>query len=224
MSKKKEQPTKPSGKQDSKPAAKADKPTTEPLALKPAAEPAKPAVAAKPVAEPVAKPAEAKAAPAPVAPFAPVAPAAKAAEKPAPAPAAKPAEKPAPAPAAKPAEKPAAPAAKAAEKPAATAKSAASAKAGKAATAKSGAPVTIVVAKYDVGHGNSLYIRGEGATLSWESGILMDNVGSDVWVWTTTQIAEGMIAFKFLINDEIWSAGDNMSASVGETTTLTPYF
>ena len=195
MSKKKEQPTKPSGKQDSKPAAKADKPTTEPLALKPAAEPAKLAVAAKPVAETAAKPAEIKVDPAPVTPSAPPAPAAKAAEKPTPAPAAK-----------------------------AAAKPAAPSKAGKAAAAKSGAPVTIVVAKYDVGHGNSLYIRGEGAGLSWESGILMDNVGNDVWVWTTTQIAEGMVAFKFLINDEIWSAGDNMSASTGETTTLTPNF
>ncbi|MBK8536396.1 MAG: hypothetical protein IPL59_15470 [Candidatus Competibacteraceae bacterium] len=116
-------------------------------------------------------------------------------------------------------------AAKAPTKPAApAAKSAALSKAGKATTAKSGAPVTIVVAKYDVGHGNSLYIRGEGASLSWDAGILMDNVGSDVWVWTTTQIAEGMVAFKFLINDEIWSAGDNMSASTGETTTLTPNF
>ena len=84
--------------------------------------------------------------------------------------------------------------------------------------------VTVVVAKYDVGFGNSLYIRGEGAGLSWETGILMENVGNDVWVWTTSEIADEDLAFKFLVNDEIWSAGDNLSAAVGETTTLYPCF
>ena len=84
--------------------------------------------------------------------------------------------------------------------------------------------VTVMVAKYDVGFGNSLYIRGEGAGLSWETGILMENVGNDVWVWTTSEIADEDLAFKFLVNDEIWSAGDNLSAAVGETTTLYPCF
>lgn len=84
--------------------------------------------------------------------------------------------------------------------------------------------VTVVVAKYDVGFGNSLYIRGEGAGLSWETGILMENVGNDVWVWTTSEIADEDLAFKFLVNDEIWSAGDNLSAALGETTTHYPCF
>ncbi len=122
--------------------------------------------------------------------------------------------------------KPAAPAAKPAEpaKPAPAKAASAKAAPAKAAPAKASPPVTIIVAKFDVGHGNNLYIRGEGAGLSWDSGIQMENVGRDVWVWTTNQIAEGMVAFKFLINDEVWSAGDNLSASAGETTTLTPYF
>ena len=219
MAKKKE-PTKAPVKEDSRQAAMV--------------EPSKPAVVA-------AKPAETKPAPTP-------APAAKVAEKPAataptPAPAAKVAEKPAataptPAPAAKVAEKPAAPTpvpaapispapvAKAPAKAAATkATKPAAAKTSKSpASGKASGPVTIIVAKYDIGLGNSLYIRGEGAGLSWDAGTLMENVGSDVWVWTTNQMVEGLIAFKFLINDEIWSAGDNMSASAGETTTLTPYF
>jgi hypothetical protein len=50
------------------------------------------------------------------------------------------------------------------------------------------------------------------------------NAGRDVWVWTTDQIAEGMVTFKLLINDEGWLEGDNLSASAGETTTLTPTF
>ncbi|NJM13693.1 MAG: hypothetical protein HC889_19195 [Synechococcaceae cyanobacterium SM1_2_3] len=163
-------------------------------------EPSKPAVVA-------AKPAETKPAPTP-------APAAKVAEKPA-APTPVPAAPISPAPVAK---APAKAAATKATKPAA-------AKTSKSTTSgKASGPVTIIVAKYDIGLGNSLYIRGEGAGLSWDAGTLMENVGSDVWVWTTNQMVEGLIAFKFLINDEIWSAGDNMSASAGETTTLTPYF
>jgi len=84
--------------------------------------------------------------------------------------------------------------------------------------------VTVVVAKYDVGYGNHLYIRGEGAGLSWDTGILMKNVENDVWVWTTNEAAGDAVAFKFLINDEMWSEGDNMVAPAGETTTLYPSF
>jgi len=136
---------------------------------------------------------------------------AKAAEKPAaPAPApAKAAEKPAAAPA-KEAEKPAAAPAKATKKP--------------AASAKAAAPVTIVVAKYDVGHGNSMFIRGEGPGLSWETGTAMENAGNDVWVWTTNAVSEGVVSFKFLINDESWASGDNLTAQAGETTTYYPSF
>ncbi|MCB1776474.1 MAG: hypothetical protein KDI50_03455 [Candidatus Competibacteraceae bacterium] len=88
------------------------------------------------------------------------------------------------------------------------------------------AVVTVIVAKYDAGFGNDLYVRGEGAGLSWESGVLMKNVENDVWVWTTNEMTEGVISFKFLLNDNTdnWSAGDNLSASSGETTTITPSF
>lgn len=81
----------------------------------------------------------------------------------------------------------------------------------------------VVVAKYDVGYGNHLYIRGEGAGLSWDTGILMKNVENDVWVWTTNEAAGDAVAFKFLINDEIWSEGDHRRAC-RETTTLYPSF
>ncbi|HCB12201.1 MAG TPA: hypothetical protein DEP36_01325 [Gammaproteobacteria bacterium] len=91
---------------------------------------------------------------------------------------------------------------------------------------RAGSVVTVIVAKYDVGFGNSLYIRGEGAGLSWDTSVLMKNVENDVWVWTTNEMTEGMVSFKFLINDstEHWSSGDNLSASAGETTTVSPSF
>ncbi len=172
-------------------------------------EPAKPAPAPAKAEKPVA-PAPAKAEPAPAPIKAEPAPAPVKAEKPA-----------APAPAK--AEKPAAPAK--VEKPAAPAKAekpAAPAKAEKPAGSES--VVTVVVAKYDVGHGNNMFIRGEGASLNWESGIQMENAGNDVWVWTTNELKEGAVSFKFLINDVGWSAGDNMAAPAGETTTLYPAF
>ncbi|MFO1420425.1 MAG: hypothetical protein U1F59_05735 [Candidatus Competibacteraceae bacterium] len=52
----------------------------------------------------------------------------------------------------------------------------------------------------------------------------MKNVENDVWVWTTNEAIGGDVSFKFLINDESWSSGDNMSAPAGETTTLSPSF
>ncbi|MFO1424153.1 MAG: hypothetical protein U1F70_10965 [Candidatus Competibacteraceae bacterium] len=203
------------------PAQKAMPLPVEPAKAAPAPAPAKveptpvPAKAEKPAAapakvEPTPVPAKAKVEPTPAP--AKVEPAPAKAEPPA-APAK--AEKPA-APAK--AEKPAAAAPAKTEKPAAPAK----AKAEKPAASES--VVTVVVAKYDVGHGNNMFIRGEGAGLNWESGIQMENAGNDVWVWTTNELKEGAVSFKFLINDAGWSAGDNMTAPAGETTTLYPAF
>ena len=205
--------------------------TKEPKKTTKQSESATPPAVKPPVAE-AAKPAPATAAPA-------VAPAAKAAEKPATAapapakaaekPAAPPKAEPAPAPA-KAAEKPAAPPkaepapapAKAAEKPAAKTEKPAPKTEKPAAHPESS--VTVIVAKYDVGHGSNMFIRGEGAGLSWDAGIQMENAGNDVWVWTTNETGQTPVSFKFLINDEGWSIGDNMTAPVGETTTLYPSF
>ena len=52
----------------------------------------------------------------------------------------------------------------------------------------------------------------------------MENAGNDVWVWTTNAVPEKKVSFKFLINDESWCAGENMTAAAGETTTLYPAF
>jgi len=91
---------------------------------------------------------------------------------------------------------------------------------------RAGSVVTVIVAKYDVGFGNSLYIRGEGPGINWDTGVLMKNVENDVWVWTTNEMTEGVVSFKFLLNDDTdkWSTGENLSASAGETTTVSPSF
>jgi len=82
---------------------------------------------------------------------------------------------------------------------------------------------TTVTARVDVGFGNDLFIRGEGAGLSWDKGTLMDNVSPYEWVWKTTR-AKSDVEFKFLINDEQWADGDNLSVSPGGASISTPTF
>ncbi len=83
---------------------------------------------------------------------------------------------------------------------------------------------TVIVAKYDVGFGNKLFIRGEGAGLDWEAGVEMKNVENDVWVWTNNDLKKGAVTCKFLINDDIWSVGENLFVPAGETSTVFPSF
>lgn len=75
--------------------------------------------------------------------------------------------------------------------------------------------VTTIRSQLDIGWGNSLFIRGEGAGLSWDSGIRMDWVDGE-WVWSTTKTAKN-IQYKLLINDDYWSAGENEEAAPGKT-------
>ena len=82
---------------------------------------------------------------------------------------------------------------------------------------------TSIVAYADVGFGNMLYIRGEGAGLSWEKGASMKNISSAEWVFDTTK-ASGMITFKFLINDQIWAESDNLTIQAGSKSISSPEF
>jgi len=156
---------------------------------------------AKP-SDPATKPAAAPAAaPAPK----PVAAPAKAVVAPAPAPAAVAAPVAAP----KPVVPPPAPVAPVAAKPAA-------------------APVkpvlsTTISAAIDVGFGHSLYIRGEGAGLSWSRGLLLKNAAADKWSVSFAGI-EHPITFKFLIDDAIWSVGENYVAVPGASVSFQPVF
>ena len=98
----------------------------------------------------------------------------------------------------------------------------------KATPAKAAAPAkavekTSIIARVDVGFGNSLYVRGEGAGLSWDKGVQLDNVSPYEWAFSTTQ-AKGDVTFKFLINDEIWADGDNLTVAKGGTSISSPFF
>jgi hypothetical protein len=79
------------------------------------------------------------------------------------------------------------------------------------------------VAYIDVGFGNTLYIRGEGAGLSWEKGISMRNISAAEWAFDTTK-AIGTITFKFLINDQVWAKGDDRTIKAGSKSVSSPEF
>lgn len=82
---------------------------------------------------------------------------------------------------------------------------------------------TVISAKVDVGFGNALYIRGEGAGLSWDTGRLMDCVEAHLWRVALPESARGYV-FKFLVNDLTWSTGPDYTAASGVAVTITPAF
>ena len=88
---------------------------------------------------------------------------------------------------------------------------------------KSKTSVTRIHAKVDVRFGNTLFIRGEGGGLSWTIGTPMKNLAEDEWSWET-KTADSGIVFKFLINDEIWANGDDLTVASGGTSISTPTF
>lgn len=125
-------------------------------------------------------------------------------------------------------------------KPVAKAKTAAPAKAKAAVSAKPAAPaaklapvtikpvaskavLTTIRARIDIGFGNALTIRGEGAGLSWDKGVVMDCVEADLWRITLPESAHGH-TFKFLVNDLSWSTGPDYTVPAGANVTLTPEF
>lgn len=82
---------------------------------------------------------------------------------------------------------------------------------------------TTIVANIDVGFGNTLHIRGEGAGLSWDKGIPLENISPFEWKLTAKKTA-GTITFKFLINDELWAEGENLSVKAGSHFVHSPIF
>ena len=82
---------------------------------------------------------------------------------------------------------------------------------------------TSIIARVDVGFGNQLYVRGTGADLSWEKGLQLENVSSYEWAFATTK-AKSDVTFKFLINDELWAEGDNVTVAKGGSSTSSPVF
>lgn len=73
-----------------------------------------------------------------------------------------------------------------------------------------------------MGFGNSLYLRGEGQGLSWNQGIPLACVGSLTWKWSGP--AAEKLKFKLLLNDSIWSKGEDLVVGPGEKVEVAPAF
>lgn len=112
----------------------------------------------------------------------------------------------------------------AAKKPAVAAVETPKAKVVAKAAAKTAAnKITRVVARIDVGWGHALYIRGEGAGLSWQQGVPMICEKDNEWHWVAeTNISP--IVFKLLIDDKVWSAGENVTINAGDIHLSEPKF
>ena len=83
---------------------------------------------------------------------------------------------------------------------------------------------TTVVANIDVGFGNRLFIRGNGCGLTWDKGIEMSLVNGNCWKWESKDPNNTTnFEFKILLNDELWSTGDNYLANKA-TMEITPVF
>lgn len=82
---------------------------------------------------------------------------------------------------------------------------------------------TKIVVKYDVGFNNSLFLRGKGASLSWEKGIPLKNIRPDEWVWET-EAPFSTCEFKVLINDKQYETGENHRLTSGTQMQYTPQF
>jgi len=82
-------------------------------------------------------------------------------------------------------------------------------------------PVTIE-AKIDVGFGNTLFLRGEGLGLSWTQGVPLTCVDGKTWKWTGE--TKEQLKFKLLINDQVWSQGEDLVATPGQKVQISPAF
>ena len=88
---------------------------------------------------------------------------------------------------------------------------------------KSAEAVTTVEATIDVGFGNSLFIRGEGAGLSWDKGQPLTCLNGSTWTWSTKQAADKVV-FKLLLNDQSWAQGADVVVEAGKKIQFTPSF
>lgn len=83
------------------------------------------------------------------------------------------------------------------------------------------API-VIEAKIDVGFGNNLFVRGQGAGLSWERGVQLENV--DQKTWRLAVPATDKLQFKLLLNDSVWAQGEDVVATPGKKIEVTPAF
>ncbi len=71
--------------------------------------------------------------------------------------------------------------------------------------------------------GNTPYVRGEGAGLSWDKGVEMRFVEIGIWEWSATEVEEPVRA-RIYLNDKISAYGEDIELNAGEQLEVTPEF
>ena len=79
-----------------------------------------------------------------------------------------------------------------------------------------GGQVSRITVKGPKGSKEPLFLRGEGAGLSWNKGVRLDHVRGNSWSWETKEPFQ-RVEFKVLINDMIWEEGPNHLLESGKT-------
>ncbi len=79
---------------------------------------------------------------------------------------------------------------------------------------------TRVIVYFNARHGEKLFIRGNRAGLTWDSGVEMKREGKNKWSFTTTQPFSKSLEFKFLRNDKTWEKGHNHHLEAGKKWTF----
>jgi len=81
---------------------------------------------------------------------------------------------------------------------------------------------TTIEAHIDVGFGNQLFVRGQGAGLSWDKGVPLKNLDAETWQWSAA--ASDKLTFKLLLNDAVWAQGADVIVAPGQKVQITPSF
>src|ERR1700677_3996239 len=68
--------------------------------------------------------------------------------------------------------------------------------------------ITTIEVKADVGFGNTLYLGGEGSGLTRDRGVPVSCVDGKTWRWS--QPVTSSIKCKVLLNDQVWSSGQDL--------------
>jgi hypothetical protein len=93
----------------------------------------------------------------------------------------------------------------------------------KETTTKTTKPAVVTIeAKIDVGFGNILFLRGQGAGLSWERGTPLECVDGKTWRWSAP--VSDKLTFKLLLNDAVWAQGEDLVIAPGKQLEVKPRF
>lgn len=83
---------------------------------------------------------------------------------------------------------------------------------------------SVVTASILIGIGNKPYLRGSGAGLNWEQGVVMDFEEIGRWGWVAPVDLEGPIEFQIFCNDEQPDRKGKYTLEPGQKLEVTPVF